>query len=260
MRNQAAKGALAGTGALAAWGGELLAPDVCLPLEYQGRVQGGLFQHFPSQVGQTPAAGRYLDPGLKVENWQELAQSVVERLSLTLTNLRLSESLRNQSIRDPLTGLFNRRYMEETLEREVHRALRSRQGLWLLMIDLDNFKPVNDTLGHAAGDALLRRLGQLFNQHVRADDTSCRYGGDEFVILLSGLSLEDAFSRAESLRLGALEILADSGLEQGKPVSMSIGLACVPLHASSSAALLHAADRALYRAKQKGRNQSVVFS
>jgi diguanylate cyclase (GGDEF)-like protein/PAS domain S-box-containing protein len=240
-------------------GGRLLKPDVCLPLDFQGRTQGALFQHFPLAV-QPGALGHDLDPRLRLENWQQLASSAAERFSTILTNLHLAESLRNQSIRDPLTGLFNRRYLEETLEREVHRALRSRQSLWLFMIDLDNFKPVNDTLGHVAGDMLLRRLGHYFLQHVRAEDTPCRYGGDEFVILLYGLSSEAALARAESLRVGAVEMLRETGLPLEKPVSMSIGLACIPLHSANSAALLRTADRALYRAKNAGRNQSVLFS
>ena len=123
-----------------------------------------------------------------------------ERISLALANLRLREVLRGQSIRDPLTGLFNRRFMEESLERELRRAVRGKQPVAVLMLDIDHFKRFNDTFGHQAGDALLRALGNLLKETTRGQDVVCRYGGEEFAFVLAGASLDAARKRAELLR------------------------------------------------------------
>lgn len=142
-----------------------------------------------------------------------------------MANVKLRDVFRSQSIRDPLTSLFNRRYMEETLERELRRAVRGRRPIAILMLDLDRFKHVNDRCGHAAGDTLLRELGALLQDGSRREDVAYRYGGEEFVLVLPGTSLEDAKHRAEQLRVAVRSLRLpheDGGLGS---VSVSIGVA-----------------------------------
>ena len=186
------------------------------------------------------------------------AIAVGERISLALANLRLREALRSQSIRDPLTGLFNRRYMEESLERELRRAVRNKLSVALLMVDIDHFKPFNDTFGHQAGDMLLRAMGDFLSERTRGQDVACRYGGEEFAIILSGATVEAATTRAALLRddLNHL-VVQHAGQVLGK-VTVSIGISGFPDHGDTAAALLQAADQALYRAKTEGRNKAVV--
>jgi len=162
----------------------------------------------------------------------------------------LRRELREQAIRDPLTGLFNRRYLEETLAREVARATRGRSTLGVVMLDLDKFKLLNDTLGHTAGDAALREIGHLLRENVRAGDVACRYGGDEFIVVMPDTNLENAGRKAQVL----LELFkrAPSGLES------SMGVVAYPAHGAMGGDLLKAADAALYRAKQGGGNRIVI--
>ena len=184
-----------------------------------------------------------------------LVVTVAEQVALALANLRLRESLRLQSIRDPLTGLFNRRYMEETLERELRRSARSQVPLCVLMLDADHFKRLNDTFGHEAGDVVLRELGTLLKGSVRGGDIACRIGGEELVLLLPETSLEEGTRRAEQLRAEvARMVVTHRGVVVG-PVTLSMGVAAYPVHGSTGEALLRAADRALYRAKGDGRNR-----
>ena len=121
-------------------------------------------------------------------------------MALSLSNLNLRETLQHQSIRDPLTGLFNRRYMDETLERERQRAARSDTSLGVIMLDIDHFKKFNDMFGHEAGDTVLEELGVLLKNHVRGSDIACRYGGEEFVLILPESPLEIVIERAELIR------------------------------------------------------------
>jgi len=162
----------------------------------------------------------------------------------------LRRELREQAIRDPLTGLFNRRYLEETLAREVARATRGRSTLGVVMLDLDKFKLLNDTLGHTAGDAALREIGHLLRENVRAGDVACRYGGDEFIVVMPDTNLENAGRKAQVL----LDLFkrAPSGLES------SMGVVAYPAHGAMGGDLLKAADAALYRAKQGGGNRIVI--
>jgi diguanylate cyclase (GGDEF)-like protein len=192
------------------------------------------------------------------ESQTRLVVTVVEHIAPALANLRLREGLRTQSIRDPITGLFNRRYMEESMERELHRAERNGVPVTVIMLDLDHFKQFNDTFGHAAGDALLRELGQYLKQAVRAEDIACRYGGEEFTLILSGAPRESALQRAEAIREGARQLGAQHrGMSVGG-VTISMGVSFFPEHGRTAEALLHAADEALYAAKAAGRNRLLV--
>lgn len=169
----------------------------------------------------------------------------------------LQSTLREQVLRDPLTGLFNRRYLEETLARELDRARREGDVLSLAILDLDHFKRLNDTLGHAAGDEVLRRLGDLLRVLTRRSDIACRFGGEEFVILMPGAPLEAARERAEEWR-AAFAAAAAAALGVPHQPTLSAGLAAFPQHGESVEALMGAADAALYAAKAGGRNRIEV--
>ena len=189
---------------------------------------------------------------------EQLATAVAEQIALALSNLRLRETLRQQSVRDPLTGLYNRRFLEETLDRELARLERKNLPLSLIMIDVDHFKNFNDTFGHEAGDAVLRDLGGILQRYVRGGDVACRYGGEEFTIVLPEASLEIGRQRAEILREAARELrLVHDGKSLGA-VTLSLGVACFPEHGRRREQLLQTADAALYEAKNNGRNRVVV--
>ena len=223
---------------------------LCTPLVAQGDALGILY------LG-VAARGR-LSPAPLPETKRRLAATVAEHVALGLANVRLREVLRSQSIRDPLTGLFNRRYMEETLEREVRRAQRAGRPMAVLMLDLDHFKRINDDFDHDAGDALLREIGAALLRNLRREDVACRFGGEEFVLVLPEASLADAERRAEELRAEIKRLrVSDKGRLLG-PVTISIGLAAYPEHGLAGDALLHAADAALYRAKREGRDRVVI--
>ncbi len=168
--------------------------------------------------------------------------------------------LREQSVRDHLTGLFNRRYLEETLDRELLRAARKATPVGILLLDVDHFKQFNDVSGHAAGDTILRELGSLLRANVRGEDIPCRYGGDEFTVVMPDATREVVRQRAELLgrRAGRFHIPFEGRVLD--PVTLSIGVAAFPEDGSHSEALLKAADRALYRAKREGRGRVIVAS
>lgn len=169
----------------------------------------------------------------------------------------LQARLQDQAIRDSLTGLFNRRYLEETLQREIAQAFRSDQALGIVMIDVDHFKDINDTYGHLAGDTALQALGQLLAANTRSGDIACRYGGEEFVLALPGASLETARERAERLRVAVEALRVDYA---GARLSLTIcaGIAAYPLHGERADEVLDRADQALYQAKNGGRNRCIV--
>jgi diguanylate cyclase (GGDEF)-like protein len=219
---------------------------LCMPLVAQGSSLGVL--HVACEpIGESLSEAR-----------QRLAETVAGHLGLGLANVQLREILRSQSIHDPLTGLFNRRYMEETLEREVHRARRGRQPMAILMMDVDGFKHQNDAFGHDAGDAVLRQMAGLFQGKLRREDIACRYGGEEFALVLPDASLESAARRAEQLRVAVKEMrVPHNDLVLG-PITISIGVAAFPDHGENAAGLLKAADAALYEAKGAGRDRVSV--
>ncbi|MBS7457528.1 diguanylate cyclase [Coralloluteibacterium stylophorae] len=215
---------------------------LCLPLFAQGEGFGVL---------HLAAAGT--DGTLRVE----IAAAAAEQLSLALSNLRLRERLRQQSIRDPLTGLYNRRYLEESLLRDLARCARRTMPLAVLMLDLDRFKAFNDTHGHAGGDALLAEFGRLLQSQVRGEDVACRYGGEEFTLILPEADADTALARAEAIRAATRELRVVAGGRPLPAVSVSIGLAMFPAVAETGTGLLEAADAALYQAKAEGRDRVV---
>jgi diguanylate cyclase (GGDEF)-like protein len=194
-------------------------------------------------------------PGAQAERLR-LARLAAESIGLALANLKLREMLREQSIRDALTGLFNRRYMEESLSREILRAARAEQPVGVAMLDIDGFKPFNDRFGHSAGDTLLRELGSVLLAAVRGEDIPCRYGGEELVLIMPDASREDTRLRAEQVREQVKRLRLP--IEGFRAVSVSIGVASFPEHGPTPDDLLKAADEALYRAKAQGRDRVVV--
>lgn len=185
-------------------------------------------------------------------------RDITERKQAQNALLKSQALLREQSVRDYLTGLFNRRYMEETLERELLRAERRHLPLGIIMLDVDNLKTFNDTWGHAVGDETLRKLGVLLFNQVRAEDIACRYGGDEFILILPDASRDVTFERAERISDLAKQLRLQFDGQSLGVATLSIGVAVFPEHGQTSAAILRAADTALYHAKQAGRNRVVV--
>jgi diguanylate cyclase (GGDEF)-like protein/PAS domain S-box-containing protein len=179
---------------------------------------------------------------------------VTDRLRVENEVKALNDLLRNQAIRDPLTGLFNRRYLEETLERELEMAQRQGYEVSLIMGDIDHFKAINDTFGHQAGDEVLRRFSELIQLSSRASDVCCRYGGEEFLLVLPNVSEEIAAQRAEEIRLAIAQTPIRVGTTDIR-VTLSFGVATYPAHGDSAEILVAAVDAALYMAKSSGRNQ-----
>jgi diguanylate cyclase (GGDEF)-like protein len=226
-------------------------PCLCAPIMAQGELLGMLHVQLGSEVAHLPQVLRER----RLKSQEVWAQTVSEHIALSLANLRMRDSLRVQAVRDSLTGLYNRRYMEQALERELLRATRSHRTVGLIMLDLDHFKAFNDSHGHAAGDALLRVLGDYLVTHVRAEDIACRYGGEEFVLILPEASLEMSQARAEQLWKGVQALQVNHRGELLRGVAVSAGVAAFPAHGRTAAEVLRAADEAMYAAKRNGRNR-----
>ncbi|MGP1385673.1 MAG: diguanylate cyclase [Thainema sp.] len=217
----------------------------CVPMVAQGTASGVLYISSPDQP--------------LTQAKQQLATTVARQVALAIANLKLYATLQNQSTRDPLTGLFNRRYLGEFLERELRRAERNQHPLSVLLLDVDHFKQFNDTYGHDAGDAVLRHLSQFLQAQVRGSDIACRYGGEEMVLILPEVSLDIAHQRAEQIRQGVKHLAIEYQQQLGS-ITVSVGIACFPDHGSTSELLLQSADLALYQAKAAGRDRVVAVS
>jgi diguanylate cyclase (GGDEF)-like protein len=189
-----------------------------------------------------------------------LAVSVGETIKLSLSNLKLRDELRLQTIQDPLTGLFDRRYLDETLPRELNRAQRLGTPLCVVMLDIDGFKHFNDSFGHGPGDSLLREFANILHKHLRKSDISCRYGGDEFLLVLPDSSIVDTQQRMEEIRtyVSGLQQTHQDGQELDL-ITLSAGIAHAPEHGTTASELLRASDEAMYAAKQAGRNRIVIY-
>ncbi len=217
---------------------------ICIPLAAQGDTLGFVYLGCPTKEIADLAGSRMV-----------LVQEMVELASMTIAGLNLRAKMESQSIRDGLTNLFNRHFMEIALEREIHRAARRNASLAVMMIDVDHFKNFNDTFGHEAGDAVLREVAQSFQQSVRSEDIVCRYGGEEFAIILPEISEALALERANSIRRTMNSLRMKYKGETLRPVTISIGLAMYPNPARDPNDLLRMADSALYDAKHAGRDR-----
>lgn len=196
------------------------------------------------------------NPEARLERVKPLAEAIADAMSLAVSNIALREKLRTQALRDPLTGLYNRRYMEDALERYASLAERSGTPLSAIMIDLDHFKKLNDEHGHAMGDAVLREVAGAIMGALRPSDVACRYGGEELVVILPECDLTEALAKAETLRsrIEALSAIHDAH------ISASFGVASLPETTKLISELLSMADAALYQAKEAGRNRVVSAS
>ncbi|HPT24839.1 MAG TPA: PAS domain S-box protein [Bryobacteraceae bacterium] len=224
---------------------------VCLPLTAKSEVVGLLHLRMkPGEVG-ADAQGTFTD-------LKEMSVAICEMLSLSISNVKLREMLSQQSIRDPLTGLVNRRYLEEGLEREIFRAARLHQSVGVVMADVDHFKQFNDAHGHAAGDIVLVALAKVLKAHFRGIDISSRYGGEEFAVVLADSSLEQSVRRADELREQVKTIVVSHRGALLGPITLSLGVSVFPVHGSNQEDLLNAADAALYQAKREGRDRVVA--
>lgn len=219
--------------------------SLCIPLIAQGETLG-LFNLCSDQVGS-------IHP-----EQQQLAKAVAEQVSLAIANIRLRERLHNESIRDPLTGLFNRRYLEQFWVQEISRARRYDQTIGVIMADIDHFKQFNDQLGHDAGDYVLKIIGRTLQSNIRGSDIACRYGGEEMLIILQKTSIEDTFTKAEQIRTAIGNMREEFKGETLGHLTISLGVAGYPNHGETMDTIIKAADEALYRAKAAGRNQVIM--
>jgi diguanylate cyclase (GGDEF)-like protein len=232
------------------------ANSLCVPMMAQGDSLGVLLLRRPAVL---PVETGAVEARSTISR-EQLAVTVASHIALALANLRLRDSLRLQSIRDSLTGLYNRRYLNEVLEREVRRAARGQRQLAVIMLDVDGFKGLNDTYGHEAGDQCLVRIAKLLHNHaLRSSDMAARFGGEEFALILPETSRQDSARIAASIidDLAHLHIphTASSVTDH---VTVSIGIASmVPDEADNDSALRESADQMLYEAKHAGRNRLV---
>ena len=214
---------------------------MCIPLMVQGETLGVL-----CLLGGEQKDGHFVD--------QQLAVAIGEGIKLALSNIELRVELREQAIHDPLTGLYNRRYLEDSLARELSRAQRQNSPLCVAMLDINNFKWINDAFGHAAGDGVLAELGRILSENLRTSDIACRYGGDEFTLILPDSSLDNTRQRVRQI----LELVKDLRIQHGKELieslTMSVGIAAAHEHNFNGREILRAADEALFAAKQAGGN------
>jgi diguanylate cyclase (GGDEF)-like protein/PAS domain S-box-containing protein len=223
----------------------------CIPMIAKGEVIGLLHLRDNGSLDVE-------EKQLLVTTLHEIAASLSEYLSLSIANLKLREELRYQSIKDPLTGLYNRRFMLESFNREIALASRKQAKICVIMLDIDHFKKFNDTWGHAAGDELLIQLGKFFKENIRESDIACRYGGEEFTILMPESEVTDTFKRAEKLRKDIKALRAYIGGQLLPPISISMGIAEYPTNGKNVDDLLHLADTALYKSKQEGRDRVII--
>ena len=209
--------------------------------------------------GEQAQLGMYLDISEQkqieeaLKESQRALQAQLEKIQL------LQDQLREQAIRDPLTGLYNRRYMEETLDREIAQAKRSNTPIGIVLLDLDHFKIFNDTHGHQNGDLVLQELGKLLEKQFRSGDIACRYGGEEFLVIMPGTTLKDACQRADEVRILFAKIPFQTVVQRQSHVTLSAGVSVYPDHGLDSEEIINCADQALYMAKNSGRNRVSIF-
>ena len=228
----------------------------CIPILAHGETIGLLHLDFCPEA----CSGGQVQSQHSIDEQQRLGLLCAEQISLAIANAKLRDQLRDQSIRDPLTGLYNRRYMLDSCRREFARATRAKAHVSILSVDIDHFKKFNDNHGHDAGDVVLRAFSECLRANVREDDIACRFGGEEFIVALPGTSAEVATQRAELLR-GKVEEMVVRYLDSALPrITISIGVATFPSAGDNPLSVFKVADMALYRAKEQGRNRVMISS
>ncbi len=227
---------------------------ICIPLIAHGVTMGLLHIVF-LESENTPEND---DSKRLVERKTRVISRLAEHLSLALANLSLQEKLKQKSIQDSLTGLANRRHMEEILQRQFFRLYRYNTPCSVIMLDVDHFKQFNDTYGHDIGDSVLKELGAFLKKNTRGEDLACRYGGEEFIVILVDTDTAAASKKAEKLRSEIAEKIAISHLAEKLRITVSMGVASSPAHGQNATELIKAADTALYQAKNNGRNRVEV--
>jgi diguanylate cyclase (GGDEF)-like protein len=222
------------------------ARSICIPLSAQGETIGLLYFEEPENIAND-----------QIERTEKYLEMLAENIGLALANLRLRDALREMAMVDALTGLANRRRFDMAIEEEVALSRRNQSPLACLMVDIDHFKRFNDAYGHDAGDAVLKAVGGVLADSLREDGYAFRLGGEEFVLLMPGFSLDQAFARAQQVQDRLQRLQVEHGRQELGPITASFGLAVYPDH-GKPAALVQTADAALLRAKAQGRNQIVV--
>ncbi|MEN9518502.1 MAG: hypothetical protein RLZZ381_1090 [Cyanobacteriota bacterium] len=217
-------------------------PTLCIPMIARSNTLGMIYLRFdtPEPIG---------------ELIQELSKTVAQNIAMSFASLELQEQLRYQSLRDPLTRLYNRRYLEESLGKELDRAQRKQQFIGIIMIDIDHFKNFNDTYGHSVGDLVLKEVGNYLLSQIRQYDLACRYGGEELVIVMPDTTIGDTVMRAEEIRVGIKQLNLKYDEQEIESITVSIGVSCFPDDGITSEQLIQAADKALYQAKEEGRDR-----
>ena len=233
------------------FGADARSASLCLPLIAQGETLGII-----CLVAKADESSN--EPAAICEPSVQLAVSMMEQAASSFANIKLGERLRAQATRDSLTGLYNRGYLDDFLEREVSIARRKGYEIGIIMLDIDRFKEFNDRFGHDAGDSVLKALGAHLMKFIRRGDLACRYGGEEFTLVLPEASLEDTRRRAEELRTSVQQLSINQGDVAIGKITLSLGVASYPDQGKTSAELLRSADAALLRAKEQGRDRVLV--
>jgi diguanylate cyclase (GGDEF)-like protein len=224
---------------------------ICVPLTAFGEIQGLLYLNCLDNSSRNPNLPECTLDEFPIEN---MAEAFSEQVSLSLSNITLHDKLQNQAVHDQLTGLYNRTYLQETLEREMSRAQRRKSRVSLVMMDLDHFKKLNDTYGHAAGDLVLQTVAQVMKSFFRPEDFCCRYGGEEFLVLLPDASAQDSANRLDKLRQEISSLALRYRDQSIGKVTISIGIAVFPDHGKDATLAVRASDEAVYRANSSFMN------
>jgi diguanylate cyclase (GGDEF)-like protein len=239
-------------------------PHLCIPLAVQGETHGVIHLAMISSPSggesESDSATPVKEESDFDEGTQRLASAFAEHAALAFANIRLRQNLQDQAIRDPLTGLFNRRYMEESLDREIHRAGRENTPLGVIMLDIDFFKKFNDQYGHEAGDRVLKAVAELLQVTIRQEDIACRFGGEEFILILPGASRDSMIAKAHEIREKVRHLQVRVQNEEVPTISVSLGVAVLDAETAARETLIRAADDALYAAKAGGRNRVEVHN
>lgn len=235
-------------------GSHVSQPYICAPLLAQNEVIGLLYISFINTENLSEDEIKNI-----FSKHEALLKNLTVQLALAIANIQLRETLKTRSVRDPLTGLYNRAYLNEFLERDLERAHRNNMKIAVVMMDIDHFKRINDQYGHEAGDLVLKEIGKLLQANIRGSDISCRYGGEEFLIILYDSDIDGVISRIEQIRILISQMKSNQNGLPLEKITASFGLAISPEHGDHSEVLIAAADQALYQSKKNGRNQLTIY-